>query len=167
MTVSSVLKDPASLTMTIVSEFDAPIERVWEMWDNPRLLERWWGPPTYPATVVDHNLSPGGRVSYFMTGPTGDQHHGWWRVVAVDPPNRLEFEDGFADDAGTPNPDLRTTTGRVTLDGQPDGGTRMIIESTFPSLEAMEQMIAMGMEEGITLAIGQIDELLGAEVKPR
>ena len=33
-----------------------------------------------------------------MTGPDGDKHHGWWEVVAVDPPHRLELEDGFADD---------------------------------------------------------------------
>jgi hypothetical protein len=36
----------------------------------------------------------------------------------------------------------------------------MTIETTFPSLEAMEQMTEMGMEEGITLAINQIDDLL-------
>jgi len=167
MTVTSVDKDPASLTMTITSEFDAPIARVWQMWENPRQLERWWGPPTYPATVVDHDLTPGGRVNYLMTGPEGDQPRGWWRVLAVDAPRRLEFEDGFADDAGDPNPDMPTMIIRVTLDAQPDGGTRMAVETTFPSIEAMEQLVSMGMEEGMTLALGQIDDLLRAEVTPR
>ena len=167
MTVTSVDKDPASLTMTITSEFDAPIARVWQMWENPRQLERWWGPPTYPATVVDHDLTPGGRVNYLMTGPEGDQPRGWWRVLAVDAPRRLEFEDGFADDAGDPNPDMPTMIIRVTLDAQPDGGTRMAVETTFPSIEAMEQLVLMGMEEGMTLALGQIDDLLRAEVTPR
>jgi uncharacterized protein YndB with AHSA1/START domain len=87
-------------------------------------------------------------------------------VLAVEAPHRLEFEDGFADDAGNPNPDMPTTTTRVGLSEQPDGGTRMVIETSFPSLEAMEQLDAMGMEEGITLAIGQIDDLLMAEVTP-
>jgi hypothetical protein len=41
-----------------------------------------------------------------MTGPDGDKHHGWWRVHTVDAPRSLEFEDGFADDAGSPNPDM-------------------------------------------------------------
>ena len=36
----------------------------------------------------------------------------------------------------------------------------MAIETTFPTLEAMEQLVAMGMEEGMTLAVGQIDGLL-------
>ena len=73
MTVTSVHKDPEALTMTITAEFDAPVEQVWQMWADPRQLERWWGPPTYPATVVDHDLTPGGRVTYFMTGPEGDK----------------------------------------------------------------------------------------------
>jgi len=163
MTVKSVDKDAEKLTMTLTADFDAPIERVWQLWEDPRRLERWWGPPTYPATVVDHDLSPGGSVSYFMTGASGDRHRGWWRVLAVDSPHRLEFEDGFADDAGNPNPDLPTTTTRVDLSEQPDGGTRMIVETTFPSLQAMEQLVAMGMEEGLTSAIEQMDDLLATE----
>jgi len=159
MSVTDVQKDPASLTLTITSEFAAPVARVWQVWEDPRQLERWWGPPTYPATVVDHDLTPGGKVSYFMTGPEGDQHHGWWRVVAVDAPHRLEFEDGFADDTGTPNPDLPVTVTRVSLT-EKAGRTQMAIETTFPSLEAMEQVISMGAEEGMKAALDQIDDLL-------
>ena len=162
MTVISIDKDPEAMTMTVAAEFDAPVRRVWEVWANPRQLEKWWGPPTYPATVVDHDLSPGGKVGYFMTGPEGDRHWGWWRILRVDGPHHLEFEDGFADEAGEPDPAMPTTIARVSLADQPDGGTRMTIETTFPSLEAMEQLIAMGMEEGIGMAVGQIDGLLRA-----
>ncbi len=163
MTVTGVRKDPETLNMTITAEFDARIERVWQVWADPRQLERWWGPPTYPATVLDHDLTPGGSVTYLMTGPEGDQPRGWWRVLAVDAPHRLEFQDGFADDAGDPDPDMPTMNVRVTLNEQPNGGTRMTIETTFPSPEAMEQLVAMGMEEGATSAVAQIDELLRAE----
>ncbi len=161
MTVTSIHKDPDQLTMTITAEFDAPIEPVWQMWDDPRRLERWWGPPTYPATVLDHDLTPGGHVTYFMTGPEGDTPAGWWAVRAVEAPHRLEFEDGFADDEGKPNPEMPTTQVVVTLEAVAEGRTRMMIASTFPSLEAMEQMVAMGMEEGMREALGQIDALLG------
>ena len=166
MTVSSVRKDPAAMTMTITAEFDAPIGRVWQLWSDPRQLERWWGPPTYPATVVEHDLSPGGRVSYFMTGPEGDTSGGWWRILAVEAPRRLEFEDGFADDTGQPNPDMPVMTIRVTLDETSAGSTRMEVETTFPSTEAMDQMLSMGMEEGMASAIGQIDELIQAGARP-
>lgn len=93
MTDISVEKDAESLTMTIIAQSDAPTTRVWQVWQDPRQLERWWGPPTYPATVVCHDLTPGGSVTYFMTGPEGDTHHGWW-VSAVEAPRYLEFIDG-------------------------------------------------------------------------
>ena len=160
MTVTDVRKDSTALTMTVASEWDAPIARVWQLWADPRKLERWWGPPTFPATVVDHELRPGGRVSYFMTSPEGEQHHGWWKVVAVDEPHRLELEDGFADTDGNPNDAMPTTQSTVTLAELAGGATRMLVETRFPSLAAMDQMIAMGMEEGLQAAMGQIDAIL-------
>lgn len=159
MSVTSVHKDPEALTMTVTAEYGAPIDKVWELWADPRKLERWWGPPTYPATFVDHDLTPGGHVAYYMTGPGGDKPRGWWRILSVAAPHHLEFEDGFADDAGEPDDTMPTMTIRVAL-SERGGATRMAIETTFPSKESMEQLIAMGMEEGMTAAVGQIDDLL-------
>jgi len=164
MTVTDVQKDLDALTVTITAEFTAPVERVWQVWENPRLLERWWGPPTYPATMVEHNLTPGGRVRYFMTSPEGDKYHGWWRVLSVDPPNGFEFEDGFADDAGEPNPDMPVTATRVMLEAQPGGVTRMSIEGTYASRADLDHVLEMDAEEGMTEALGQIDALLNADV---
>jgi uncharacterized protein YndB with AHSA1/START domain len=161
MTVKAATKDPATLTMVVTAEFDAPVERVWQLWADPRQLERWWGPPTYPATVVDHDLVPGGTVTYFMTGPEGDKHGGWWRVLAIDAPHSLEVQDGFSDDTGSPNLDMPTTTMRVVL-SEEGGVTKMVMTSTFPSLEAMEQLINMGAEEGLRAAMAQMDEILAA-----
>src|SRR4030088_288250 len=127
MTVLAVDRDPVALTLTIVSEFDAPAARVWQVWADPRQLERWWGPPTYPATVVDHDLGTGGQVTYFMTGPDGDKAHGWLQVLDVEPPNRLELKDGFANDDGTPNDGMPTTTMVVTLTERDGGGTLMSV----------------------------------------
>jgi uncharacterized protein YndB with AHSA1/START domain len=163
MTVISVEKDPGSLTMTIIAQFDVPTTRVWQVWKDPRQLERWWGPPTYPATVVGHDLTPGGSVTYFMTGPEGDTHHGWWRVSTVEAPRYLEFVDGFADADGNPNPEMPVTNTRVRL-SEESGGTRMEVTTVFASAQAMEQLIAMGMEEGLAAAVGQIDGLLKSEV---
>jgi uncharacterized protein YndB with AHSA1/START domain len=94
--VTNVEKDPKALTMTITSEFDAPVERSWQLWADPRQLERWWGPPSYPATFVAHDLKVGGVATYFMTGPDGDRSHGWWRVVQVDPPRASSSRTGSA-----------------------------------------------------------------------
>ena len=163
MTVTAVQKDPAALTMTIITELNASPDRVWQLWADPRQLERWWGPPTYPATFTAHDLAPGSRVEYHMTGPEGDQPRGYWDILATDPPRSLVFRDGFANDDGTPNDALARNEARVTIEPISEGRTRMSIESQFPSAEAMEQVLAMGMEQGITEAVGQIDAIL-AEV---
>jgi len=162
MTVTNVSKNPAAHTMTITAELDATIDRAWQLWADPRQLERWWGPPTYPATFVDHDLSPGGRMSYFMTGPDGDKSRGWWEVIAIDAPRRIELRDGFADDTGAPNEAMPTVTIVVTFAEQA-AKTVMAIESRFPSLEAMEQMVTMGMEEGMKEAMTQIDAILAEQ----
>jgi uncharacterized protein YndB with AHSA1/START domain len=160
MTVTDVRKDPHSRTITIEAEFDALPERVWQLWADPRQLERWWGPPTYPATVDAHELRRGGRVEYHMTGPEGDQPRGFWDVDEVQPQHRLVFRDGFANEDGTPNDELPMTTERVTIHDIGGGKTQVSIESEFPSIEAMEQLDAMGVEEGKLQAVGQIDAIL-------
>ena len=160
MTVTDVRKDPTSLSVSVESEWDAPIARVWQLWADPRKLERWWGPPTYPATVVKHELRPGGNVSYFMTGPEGNRQHGWWKVTKVEEPHRLVFDDGFADTEGNPDDKMPTMQFTVSLDELPTGATRMIIETRFPSREAMDQMLEMGIEEGMEAANGQIADIL-------
>ena len=167
MTVTAVHKDPQSLTMTMEAEFDAPVERVWQLWADPRQLERWWGPPTYPATFTQHDLSPGSRVEYHMTGPEGDQPRGYWDVLETDPPRSLVVRDGFANDDGSPNDALPTGEMRVAIEEIGDGRTRMSIHSIFPNAEAMEQVLAMGAEEGMKQAMGQIDAILAESAVAR
>lgn len=162
MTVISSHTDTEALTLTFVAEFDASAERVWQLWENPRQLERWWGPPNWPATFERHDFVPGGRSNYYMTGPEGEKGAGWWATTLIQPPLRLEFEDGFADDNGEPIVAMGSVRAVVTLE-ETDGRTRMTMVSTFQTLEQMEQMAEMGMEEGMTLALGQIDDLLAED----
>lgn len=163
MSTVDITRDLEACTLVVATTFDAPVERIWQLWSDPRQLERWWGPEPYPATVVDHELRPGGHVSYYMTGPEGDQHKGYWRVLEVEPPTRLAFRDGFADADGAPNDDLPTSRAEVTIERQDDGRTRMTISSVYDSTADLEQVLAMGMEEGIRTAVGQIDALLAED----
>jgi uncharacterized protein YndB with AHSA1/START domain len=164
MTVTALRKNPETLTMTIDGEFEASAERVWQLWADPRQLERWWGPPAYPATFTHHDLTPGSRAEYHMTGPTGDQPRGYWDIIETDPPRSLVFRDGFANDDGTPNDAVPRNEAHVTIEGIGEGRTRMSIQFQFPSAEAMEQMLAMRMEEGLAGAVGQIDAILAEGV---
>lgn len=163
MSTIDITKDLENLTFTLTATFDATVERVWQLWADPRQLERWWGPPEYPATVVDHDLRPEGHVSYYMTGPDGDQPKGYWSIVEVDPPTRLVFRKGFADDEGRPNDGMPVSHAEVTIEPAEDAGTRMTIRSVYASTAQLEQVLAMGMEEGIRDAIGQIDDILAED----
>lgn len=161
MPVLSSHKDTDALTLTIVAEFAAAPERVWQTWEDPRQLERWWGPPGYPATFTRHELRPGGESRYYMTAPDGTKPAGWWQTVETDAPNRLVFKDGFSGDDGEPVDPQDYATGTVTLEPT-DSGTRVTIVSQFLTAEQLATMSEMGMEEGMKQALGQVDEILAA-----
>ncbi len=161
MTVTSRSKDLEALTLTFRSEFDAPIERVWLLWADPRQLERWWGPPTWPATVMEYDFREGGRAHYLMTGPDGEQARGLWNILRVVEPEFFEFEDAFATPEGEMDPSLGTTRAEVRLESLGER-TSMTIVSHFESVEQLEQLTEMGMEEGMRLALEQIDDILAS-----
>lgn len=159
MPVTDISHDLDALTLTITAEFAAPVQRIWDIYADPRQLEKVWGPKEYPATMVDHDLSPGGRVTYYMTGPTGDRHYGYWNVLTVEEPSSFSYEDGFADESFTPNPDLPVST-CVSTFAEQDGGTRATYTTTFGSREGLQTVLDMGVEEGSRSAIDQIDDLV-------
>jgi uncharacterized protein YndB with AHSA1/START domain len=159
MTVLNTIKDPDTLTMTMVTQFAASPDRVWGVWEDARKLERWWGPPTYPATFTRHDFVVGGQSRYHMTGPAGETPRGWWRIDALDYPNAIQFANGLAGDDGEPAPGVEPMAGEVIF-ADLDGGTRMTVITRFTDLEQMEKMLAMGMQEGMVGALSQIDALL-------
>jgi uncharacterized protein YndB with AHSA1/START domain len=161
MPVTDIRKDTENLSLTITADFAAPVERVWQIYADPRQLEKVWGPPEYPATFVDHDLSPGGRITYFISGPEGEKYPGYWEVTAVDEPTSFSFSDGFADADFNPDPTLPVSVNVYTFT-EHDGGTRATYVSTYESAEALEKVVDMGIIEGSSSAIGQIDDLIAA-----
>jgi uncharacterized protein YndB with AHSA1/START domain len=161
MPVTNISKDIDNRILTITAEFAAPVERVWALYADPRQLEQVWGPPTYPATFVDHSLTVGSRSRYYMTSPEGEKYGGWWQITAVDEPRSFSFDDGFADAELNPNPDMPVSHNVYTFEDR-DGGTLATFTSSYDSAEALQQVLEMGMEEGATLAINQIDAYLAS-----
>jgi uncharacterized protein YndB with AHSA1/START domain len=161
MTVIDTIKDPEKLTLTLIAQFDADPDRVWRVWEDPRQLERWWGPPTFPATFTRHEFVVGGQSRFYMTGPEGQTPRGWWRIDAIDKPHSLEFANGLAGENGEPVAGVEPMGEHVSFEPT-DGGTRMTVVTRFTDVEQMEQMLGMGMQEGMTQAIGQIDAVLSA-----
>jgi uncharacterized protein YndB with AHSA1/START domain len=159
MPVTSIDKDLDSLTLTVVADFAAPLARLWNAYLDPRQIERFWGPPTYPATFLRHDATVGGRSVYKMTGPEGDEHYGCWEWTHVDAPRSFDIIDWFADENGTPNTELPGSRTSFVFEAT-ESGSRLTTTSSFDSVEQLEQLIEMGMLEGTKQAMAQIDAVL-------
>lgn len=159
MPITSVTSDPHTLTLTVIGEYSVPVARLWQAWMDPRQLELFWGPPTWPATFIRHEPFPGGRTTYCMTGPNGEQSRGYWRFQIVEPEQRIVLRDGFADPQGEPNTDMPEVQMEWTFHPTATG-SRFVGVSTFASLEALEQLLAMGMLEGLNASMAQLDDVV-------
>jgi uncharacterized protein YndB with AHSA1/START domain len=160
MPLTNVSSDPAAKTVTLTAAFDAPVERAWQLYADPRQLEQWWNPPGYPLAITEHDLSVGGMVRAHVTGPDGHKAHAYWRVTAVDAPRSMEWEDGFLDDRLEPDPASPPTTMHLTLAERDGGGTLMTIVVGFRSAESMQEYLDMDIEEQMRVTFGQADALL-------
>jgi uncharacterized protein YndB with AHSA1/START domain len=159
MPITSVESDAEALSLTLVCDYPVSVERLWEAWADPRQLERFWGPETWPATFTRHDMTVGGHSRYRMTGPDGTTSHGWWRFLRVEPGRVIEIEDGFAHEDGRPNDGMPTMRMVITFEETPSG-SRFTGVTHFPDLESMEQLVKMGMVEGMKSAVGQLDDVL-------
>lgn len=159
MPVTEISTDTDALTMDIVADFEAPIERVWAAFTDPRRLERFWGPPGWPATFTRFDFAPGGLALYHMTGPRGETSRGRWEFLSIDEPRSFEVLDGFADENGDPDDDIDPMRMVFAFEQTPTG-TRLIGKTVFASAESLEQLVGMGMVEGTRMAMGQIDAVL-------
>lgn len=162
MPVTAVDTDTENLTLTITAEFAAPAPRVWQVYADPRQLEQIWGPPGYPATVVEHDLRVGGRVSYYLTSPEGEKHPGWWEFTVIDEPRVLGFDDGFSRQDLQPLDSLPVSHNTFTF-AESEGRTSATFVSRYQSAEALQQVLDMGAIEGATAAINQVDDLLARD----
>ena len=159
MPVTDITTDPENLTITVVADFAAPIERVWAAYSDPRQLERFWGPPGWPSTFTHFDQTVGGLALYTMRGPRGEASSGRWEFLSIDEPNGFEVLDSFADEEGNPLegfPAMRMSFAFSST----DAGTRMESTTYFDSLEALEQVVEMGAIEGTRMAMAQIDAVL-------
>jgi uncharacterized protein YndB with AHSA1/START domain len=159
MPVTSVEKDLDQLSITVVADFAAPVTRLWDAYADPRQLERFWGPPTYPATFLRHDVAVGGRSVYRMIGPGGDRHYGCWEWTHVDAPHSFEVIDWFADESGAPNTDLPAARTTFAFE-ETATGSRLTTVARVDSLDQLEQLISMGVLEGTREAMSQIDAAL-------
>jgi uncharacterized protein YndB with AHSA1/START domain len=160
MPLTSVTKDAANLTLTVVGDYPVPQKRLWDAFADPRQLERFWGPPAFPATFTLHDFKVGGRAEYFLALPEGQKWNGSWKFTAVNPISAFEAHDGDHN-AGDDN---MPASMKFAFETTPTG-SRMTIVTQFSSVDAMEQTIP-GMEQGLRAAMPQLDAMLAERSTP-
>lgn len=159
MPVTDVTTDHETLTMTLTAEFAASVDRLWKAFTDPAQLERFWGPPGWPATFPRFEFAVGGRADYYMTSPRGEKAGGSWEFLEIDAPRTFSVLDSFVDAGGAPADGLPTM--RVVFAFEPTAaGSKLINTTYFTSAEALEQVVAMGAVEGSTMAFNQLDRVL-------
>lgn len=160
MPITAVTSDPQALTLTLSGEYPVPVERLWEAWADPRQLEKFWGPETWPATFTRHDMVVAGRSHYYMIGPDGQRSPNcYWEFLVVEESRRLEVMNGFALEDFSPDPAMPHMRMVFEFTATPSG-SRFTSTTWFRSLAEMEQLVQMGMVEGMRSAVGQLDAVL-------
>lgn len=146
-------------TMHVSRVFDAPRESVFKMY-GPGHIEKWWMPNPWKVVESKMDFRAGGSWLYATQGP--DNEEKFWSIARyseITPPSRIAYEDAFADEHGNNAPNMPVSHG--TIDFIDLGGkTEVRMTWHYPTEEALKQVTDMGMIEGLTVALNQLEELL-------
>lgn len=145
--------------ITLWRVYDAPKELVFSMFKNPEHLAKWWGPTTWPATIVKFEFEPGGVWHYYMQGPDGEKAWGMATFKEIDEPNSISFTDVFSDENGNVDASLPTGQSLITFE-EIDGGTKLTMEGVYQSAEEVKKLVEMGMIEGMKDTWSQLERLI-------
>jgi uncharacterized protein YndB with AHSA1/START domain len=157
-----------NLELTMVREFNAPRQLVWNAFTKPELVSKWWGPKAFTTTVKEMDVRPGGTWYYIMHG-TGAELKGtefenleapgkaiYEEVVE---PERLVYKDVFVDSTGEIIPDM--PVGYITYTFEDNGDKTILTAVTkYSSLEELQKVVDMGVEQGMSESLEKLDTLL-------
>ncbi|MBL7839786.1 MAG: SRPBCC family protein [Cyclobacteriaceae bacterium] len=154
---TKIIAEPGRMDVSIVREFHAPRELVFNAHADPELIRQWLGPKKYDVNIHHYNSKSGGSYRYSVVDKNGKTVASFNGAIhEVTAPERIiqtfEFE-------GLPE------RGHVTLDcttfeSLPGNRTRVTVHSVCRSQADRDAMMASGMESGINDGYDKLDELL-------
>lgn len=158
---TAVWVDKSERRMIVERVFDAPRELVWKAFTEADALAKWWGPREWNTTNSKLDLKVGGEWLYCMTGPDGTESWGKATYTEITPPERLVYEDAFSDASGGVNPDMPVMVISYEFTEQ-DGKTKVRSVAEFASAEQMQQVLEMGIVQGLTETWDRLGEYLAS-----
>lgn len=153
-------------TLILERVFDAPRDLVYKCFTDQEIIKEWWIPgPGWTVPVSKMDLKVGGTWHYMMKGP--DDGSEWanmesWGIATykeIDPPRKLVYEDSFSDESGEINQDMPTSSTVIEFN---DDGAKTSIRAitTYAKESDLQQVIQMGMVEGVTATYNNLDIVL-------
>ncbi|HYF04261.1 MAG TPA: SRPBCC domain-containing protein [Patescibacteria group bacterium] len=154
--------DKENKTLHVEREFAAPLAKVWAAWTQSELLDQWFAPKPYQVRTVSMNFREGGHWVYAMMAPDGTEHCGRMDYKTITPLEKFTALDAFCDAEGNINEALPRADWSNTF--KENGNTTMIsVVTKYDKLEDLETVIKMGVQEGLTMCLQNLDELLEKE----
>jgi uncharacterized protein YndB with AHSA1/START domain len=152
-------KDSTANRIRVLREFDAPIEKVWLAWTDPKILDQWWAPKPWQTKTKSMNFREGGSWTYSMVGPDGETH--WCRedFKKIEPQMSYAIDNYFIDERENRNQDFPVMHWKISFYSREET-TQVEVEIDFDSDEDLNKIIEMGFKEGFAMAHGNLDELL-------
>ncbi|MFD1611685.1 SRPBCC family protein [Sphingomonas tabacisoli] len=135
---------------------DAPRERVFEAWTDPKQIAQWFGPDGFTVESLECDIRPGGRWRFIYTGPDGKIWDNRIVFLTVEAPRLIEMEHGHDKDD---DPTRFHVT--VMFDEQSDGKTVLTMRQLHPTREQREGAIGFGAVEFGYQTLGKLARHVG------
>jgi uncharacterized protein YndB with AHSA1/START domain len=152
-------KDFINKQIKIVSEFKAPKEKIWDSFTNPEITDKWWAPKPYQAITKRSDFKEGGQWLYYMLSPEGEKHWCFAEFKNIRLMESYEATDAFCDENGKINMDFPRMNWKNSFHEE-NGTTKVTNVITFPQEEDMKQILEMGFEEGYSMGLNQLNDLI-------
>jgi len=151
-------------TITVKREFAANRELVWAAWTTPELLDQWWAPKPYLSQTKFMNFSEGGYWLYSMISPQGERHYCRADYKTVNPLTSFSYLDAFCDEEGTVGEPFPNSLWTNSFN---ENGTTTTVTCfiKYHSLSDLEKVVKLGFKEGLTMALGNLDQFIEAQQK--
>lgn len=153
---TKVVKDFKAKSILIAREFNAELAMVWRAYTESELLEQWWAPSPWRAETKSMDFKPGGRWIYAMVSPEGEKHWACMNYISIDKHKSYQIEDVFSDENGNINASLPVSKGSVEFTAV---GNKTLVEfkMIYDTEEALQKIVEMGFEQGITMCMDQLE----------
>ena len=153
------LVDKEKNTITVKREFAANRQLIWDCYTKSEMLDQWFAPEPFTTKTKSMDFNEGGHWHYAMVDPEGKEYWGWTEYTKIQPIDYYKTLDAFSDSEGNLNKDLPKAEWHVEFNDKNEN-TLVVTTVQYDSLEALDQVINMGMKEGLTSTLERLDKLL-------